>query len=534
MVARPRQYGLKNKKNPFIGRDSLVQSISILFTDQKKRLNVTLLGPPGFGKSSVVIHVGHNLYDNHGMSVIFVCMRQITTMHTLCSSILKTIDAECSLSDNVVVQAQNFLVAQKEPTILILDNCEDIQKSTSKSEFQKFIEYVGSYSKVQLLLGTRKQITTIQFECQTEKIPPLDDGDSAELLKEFAPGKMSDHEAIELAAQCNGVPLLIKLAGHRVNNGYKPAKLAESLKSNPHGVLKWRGNEIQDHLTNSIRVFLYSLDRDLQLALVKLANFANAFTQEDVCALYLKEPSDCYNMLCLLHGNALLQLEDSQYSLHPLLQAFCREERDQMACAEEGRKAIHIFNNHYLDRLEQIHRQFQSRNFQLSLKQFEHDKMNINQAMQNAINFGCKKTKRRCIDAFNNSVNLLGKIIGPSQCMKIYQDLYRIASDLNDTRRMAECMVSIGFRQLCDCNHHVLSQEVIDSLEHAYELFKLVSKRDRKTEAFAHCSSKLGLCYMFKGERQRGKSLMEAAVTLRRQLGDQVLLAASYCDKAGK
>jgi ATP/maltotriose-dependent transcriptional regulator MalT len=58
----------------FVGRDDTVSRITDRFIKHHKRI-VVLLAPPGFGKSSVAIHVGHAL-KNHGTSVIFLSVRQ--------------------------------------------------------------------------------------------------------------------------------------------------------------------------------------------------------------------------------------------------------------------------------------------------------------------------------------------------------------------------------------------------------------------------------------------------------------------------
>ncbi|XP_020908212.1 nephrocystin-3, partial [Exaiptasia diaphana] len=248
------------------------------------------------------------------------------------------------------------------------------------------------------------------------------------------------------------------------------------------------------------------------------------------------------------------------YSLHPLLQTFCREEQDRMGCAEEGTQARRAFTLHYLKKLENICRKFVSKDFQLALKDFEHDGMNIQQALENSIKFQCKDIEESCINACNNSVNFLGKIMPPRQCLEIYHRLYDMSSSQKNTRQMAECLASLGFVHLCDGNHRTFSKEAMESFEEAYKLFKIVSKSKRKSEAFAHCLSKLGLCYIAKGieeneqkkgqqkkdppkrdrpkgfqqmgDRQKGKKLMQDAIDLRKELGDQVYLAASHCDRA--
>jgi KaiC/GvpD/RAD55 family RecA-like ATPase len=113
----------------FVGRDDTVSHITDRFIKHHKQI-VLLLAPPGFGKSSVAIHVGHAL-KNHGTSVIFLSVRHKTSMDSICTSILKTLEPEFSTSDDVIFQTTIHLLSLEHPTVLVLDNTEDIQNSES-------------------------------------------------------------------------------------------------------------------------------------------------------------------------------------------------------------------------------------------------------------------------------------------------------------------------------------------------------------------------------------------------------------------
>jgi hypothetical protein len=186
--------------------------------------------------------------------------------------------------------------------------------------------------------------------------------------------------------------------------------------------------------------------------------------------------------------------------------------------------------------LETLHGQFISKDFKVSLQRFHFVKMNIDQAFENALRKGTKEMKERCIDVFNSSINFLGKVLKPDQSLKVYKQLYEEAKSMKENKRMSECLVSLGFIHMCVVGHREYSKEATEVFEEAISLQNSLPKEMRQTEAHAHGLSKLGVCYIAKdgADCSKGKQLIGQAMKLRHQLGDQVLLAASYCDQASK
>jgi hypothetical protein len=241
--------------------------------------------------------------------------------------------------------------------------------------------------------------------------------------------------------------------------------------------------------------------------------------------------------LCFLRENAVLQLDDAgRYSLHLVTQTLCREEQEIMNCAEEGTQAMNDFTNHYFKLLKTLHEQFVSKQFKVSLQRFHFVKMNIDQACENALSKGTQEMKERCIDVFNSSINFLGKVLKPTESLKVYEQLYEEAKSMEDNKRMSECRVSLGFAHIWVVSYMGYSKEAMEALEEAISLQNYLPKAIRLTEAHAHGLSKLGLCYYAKNKRDssKGKELIRQAMELRHQLGDEVLLAAGYCDQASK
>jgi hypothetical protein len=181
---------------------------------------------------------------------------------------------------------------------------------------------------------------------ETIILPPLDASSSTAMLSAIIfQEKLESNDAATkmLAIQCAGVPLLITFARLLVRSGYDPVELANDLQKEPYNVLMLQGNELLEYFMSAMRLFLGSLPKKLLISLVKLSNFPSGFNVEDA-SIFFSSTVECRGKLCFLHENAVLQLDGAgRYSLHSLIQTFCREEQEMMKCAEEGTQAMNTF-----------------------------------------------------------------------------------------------------------------------------------------------------------------------------------------------
>ena len=76
----------------FVGRETELNDVlQLLDFDQSDTRVVSIDGPPGFGKSTLAIKVGHQM-DRKGTNVLYVNMLEVSTMQVLAEKVCKGAD----------------------------------------------------------------------------------------------------------------------------------------------------------------------------------------------------------------------------------------------------------------------------------------------------------------------------------------------------------------------------------------------------------------------------------------------------------
>ena len=117
---------------------------------------VSIVGPPGFGKSTLAIHVGHAAC-NRGTTVHYVNLQDLSCVDLLRQHILLTVqfqDQKQSV-DPVLAWARELKVE----TLLILDNC-DHTLDKIQSEFQTLLMNMIKHSPYLKVLITAMPVVS--------------------------------------------------------------------------------------------------------------------------------------------------------------------------------------------------------------------------------------------------------------------------------------------------------------------------------------------------------------------------------------
>ena len=123
----------------FVGRQTEIQKIAQWI---EKIWIVSIVGPPGFGKSTLAIHVGHTVC-NGGTNVHYVNLQDLSRVDLLREHILLTVQFQEQKQsiDPVLAWARELKVE----TLLILDNCDHILHR-NQNEFQTLLKNMIRYS----------------------------------------------------------------------------------------------------------------------------------------------------------------------------------------------------------------------------------------------------------------------------------------------------------------------------------------------------------------------------------------------------
>ena len=459
---------------------------------------IIIVGIPGVGKTEVAIQVSHLLQDKHKKPVIFIEQKQ--KLSEVCSEILRKIDPlapKLTESHDVVSIAKWRFKELDEKKVIVLDNVEGIQ--LYEEQLDDFLEYVGRHApRVQLIITTRMDVGFQSLGLHKVRLDGLDRESSAKLLQDLA-RNCEEPYIKELSKLCGGIPLVLTNCAVLLEEGFSPEVLVVRLKENliqPLNVLKTHAEDVY----NVLRQFLLNMSENIKASLVRLSVFPSSFSVKDMEIVFgdVLEPETVKNTM--IRRSLLRRIDIEKLVLHPLVREFLKVERKLLNMDVVGEKAQHKFNQHYLELLETLSKQFISKEWsQNAISTFGREKGNILEMFKNfLLEGGVKKETESCIDVANSTevLEFLARVLyPPSECVKLYEDCCHIAKVSNDMRRLADCLTSLGFLGLFKEAHRGVSPDTLKKFQQACEIRKNLPKEQQHCETHAHTISKLGLCY---------------------------------------
>ena len=174
---------------------------------------VTVVAPPGFGKTALAKTVGNMILSQGKKDVIYMCLRSVSSLACAAEYLLKEAVGSHADQKDAVSQLKRYLTSLRNPTVLILDNTEDLQ-AEDESNFYKLLENIGVHAKnLVTFITSRTPISTLDlwsFATKHYPLRPLANEDSLLFLKNCVPD-ISRQSAKEFATACRGIPLLLNI-----------------------------------------------------------------------------------------------------------------------------------------------------------------------------------------------------------------------------------------------------------------------------------------------------------------------------------
>ena len=235
-------HDLPTTSSPFVGREGDIAKLSELMNNAHI---ININGAPGFGKSMLAIHVGHDM-AKRGTSVRYVDVVDKfsliqtfrsdmftrdndehrhqtmgtskdlaqTSTSTINEIILLLFNKRSDVSKLVVEELLEWSRRIKSRTVLILDNCDElIYYDASRERLIHLIKTMIENSNNQLyVILTSHQQLFILDDFETLTIKELTIPASVELLSLLAPG-ISSTQLEHVASLVEGCPLALKVVG---------------------------------------------------------------------------------------------------------------------------------------------------------------------------------------------------------------------------------------------------------------------------------------------------------------------------------
>ena len=515
---------LPGKVPHFLGRALLCEEI-IAHLDKGHDRLVTITGPPGYGKSSVAISVGHEMIEQHDYRVYYVSTRGASSVDSVAFQLLYSMGIVSG--EDPISQAHHYFEASHQDILLIIDNAEDMLVPELKASFLKFIRLTGEMAPhIRMIVTSRVALKFHSFNMKNVTLPSLSKSEAAQLLRIFSPQEISNFHAETLGHHCKGIPLLIRAVASLLENNVDPELLIKEFERSPGSTLQslsFAGMPQESDMFPCLNICFERLRPELQRHLVALSVFPSSFKISDVSCV-LRDMTDLQRQLIVsqLVDNSFVRPDTegrSFYAVHRIVQIFCKQlQKDNKELKEVYNSASNHFNLYFLTVLRDLNEKFYGSGEELKtvLIAFECKKSNIFRALENSINES--KLVNNAADLLNASFKFFTIRLSSNEFHRLYRSLLEHFKNSNDKKRYSHTLVSLAFHQfwvMCSCLRPC--PKATKMFKEAYELQK--SLGFTKSEHYAECLSKLARAYAFDGKLADSVIMVDEANTIVEEIG---------------
>ena len=378
-------------KDPhFIGRAKECEEIIGHVTSETTRM-VSIWGPPGFGKTSVAVAVGHEL-QSVGLPVFFFSLRGLQSKVELTAELLsifrETATSQvppCLSADDELLQR---LSAISDRIVLILDNADELLESevpNAKEDVINFFQEVLSQTEqLTFVVIKRASFHFMNFQShQAVRIDSMDESSSQKLVRQLIPDATTS-VCTEIAHTCGHVPLLIKVLCSIISEdnvqqsrflddgwakGRSFSKMLDNSKDPTHQKMDCLLDEVFQKLSTKAKK-----------AVVSLSVLPPKYFDVTVAAaiMGITRILDAKKMLHYLQSKSLLESssKSGSFSMHKLVRSFAKEkgekELKETLTTSEAR-----FHEFYISLFEMLNEQFLTGNSLKAVITFYEDEESI-------------------------------------------------------------------------------------------------------------------------------------------------------------
>ena len=331
------------KLSTFIGRDSEVNTISSLLVEKDYGI-VSVVGGPGFGKSTIAIEVAHRLIEQHHIPVIFSYLSNTSTMAEVAQRLC--LDIGVYPGEDPMSSLIYWLKNIEKKVVLVMDNIEQLLEEETRSQFTELVHLLrkNSCQRLQIVTTSRTKFSIANLTIENVVVEQMDNDSSVELLRKSCPNaKVGDEYLHKLANLCGHVPLALCIAASRLQDVDDPDELLKWLTEKPMDTLQTSepGHRVQKAINMSFEM----LSNKDKKAFVRISVFCGNFTRNMAQEVINREGRETQDFLNNLVNRSLIQRGDPRFFIHPLVRRFLTD-HDQLQ--DERAKAQELMVEHFL------------------------------------------------------------------------------------------------------------------------------------------------------------------------------------------
>ena len=317
----------------FVGREREMQEVVNLvdFSNSDVRI-VNIIGSPGFGKSTLAIHVGHEMVKK-GDVVHYVNLADFpdTDVKTVLSE--KIFDSARIIAKRVTFdRLLRWARERYYNNLFILDNCDDVL-NIQMGEFQNAMrELVKESKKIKIILTSRKYVPALNYY-DWFKVDKLNDAAAYTLIQSKVSLRviLTHEQERDIIERTGNVPLALQIVGSLLclPNAPKPDTIIRELKVDPMTVLTPPDFPADEQMFTTIDLSYKYLLKDVKEIGRQLSIFPGSFTQQaaiKICGSQVVDSggTSVAGALSNLAGNSLLEYNkrNDRYQYHQLIREY--------------------------------------------------------------------------------------------------------------------------------------------------------------------------------------------------------------------
>ncbi len=272
----------------FVGREQeMLQLIDLLdFSSDTDIRIVNIVGSPGFGKSTLAIHVGDQMVKQ-GVEVHYINMgeyqgQDIDIQIKLAEKSLRA--ADDSSERYTIKNLIKWLRKLFWNSLIIIDDCDDLVHNNNKTKFFQALKKMREQTPRIKGLITSREVTNPLEYFKWYRIYELSKRASCEFLEQILPvgTNLTTKQIGEIAKLTGNTPLALQIVGALLSspNPPLPSYIIDQLNSHPIPLLSQDELQHEDKLNVSISLSYRYLSPEMQMISQYLANFPGSFTLE--------------------------------------------------------------------------------------------------------------------------------------------------------------------------------------------------------------------------------------------------------------
>ena len=309
---------IPEKLSTFVGREKEVENVLYSLLEKETAI-VSLVGGPGFGKSTAAVEVAHRLSDLHQIPVFFSSVRSASSISEVIIRVCHVMGVQ--LQEDATSSLVFWLKSVQGRAVLVIDNIEHLLEDKTQDKFIELLRLLRMHSggRLQILLTSRRDFDVCGLKAESISIQELDGDSSIQLVRNCYPGKGLKVDYIgKLVSLCGHVPLAICIAASRPRDVDDPEQLLDWLKQKPMKLLQTP----QEKVENSFEMSFGRLKEADKSSFTRLSVFDGNFDRRAAEKVTDQDDIEMQNILSRLVNRNLVEQRGKRYSLHPLIRSF--------------------------------------------------------------------------------------------------------------------------------------------------------------------------------------------------------------------